>query len=268
MKIKFFAICVIVMLLCFTACSDTSMPYQLVKNDDGYYMVFKNTAQENSSSNGSLVAAPKIEFHSLAELRQDIKTGNFTEKELAVIQTFKKDKEGNITVCSIDKLYEPTLPEAYPLSHISWMGGKYYTFEYKGISSSYLNFFQFFSKERFDEEREDIQRVATCMPNDVPYVKVEGVHDRNAEVYTRTLKDGEVQTIIIYSIQSEGKTLYIEEAYSTKEVPEEGVPWCIYLIGEQYGQCFSGYISHLDERPSVEWLSKFGIREYVETATQ
>lgn len=67
---------------------------------------------------------------------------------------------------------------------------------------------------------------------------------------------------IYYVITTSEKTLHIFETY---DAASNVAPDSIDIPGEQQGEYFDVYISNFEERPTVEWLLEFGIKEYGET---
>ena len=51
------------------------MPYELVEEDGNHYLVLKGEYDQEQILNGH------VEFKSLAEMKNDLETGNFTETE-------------------------------------------------------------------------------------------------------------------------------------------------------------------------------------------
>ena len=77
------------------------LPYEIIRDDDGYYLVLDDSSATDDEVEGSLqVLAPRIEFGSMDEMVRDIKTGNFTEKELQNLSDFARMKMG-VPFCAI-----------------------------------------------------------------------------------------------------------------------------------------------------------------------
>lgn len=81
------------------------------------------------------------------------------------------------------------------------------------------------------------------------------------------------QKKIHYKIVDGSKTIYIQEEYNLSVHDNitpisETVPYGINFWGMDNGAYFYGVILDSMERPSVEWLSSFGLEPYISSSTE
>ena len=240
--------------------------YSIVTDDDGCYLVFDEKGKFANDVNdlSASIAAPSLSFKSIEELRDKMLEGKLSVEEKTTIQKFSKDDAGKIKTMDFDNLYTPLVPTDSEIGAVSWSGGELYTFYIDSeICSSMklrvLNESNYASS--FKNQYED-----KLHNNDlVDIYKTETIEDRNATVYYHTTIAGELKAIQYTLEVNEGK-LTISETYqirmedSSIEVSET-VPSSIEIFGELNDTYFYCTLYHFTERPSVEWLSSFGLVE-------
>ena len=103
-------------------------------------------------------------------------------------------------------------------------------------------------------------------------IAIETEDDRNARVvYCKN--NAVASKEVVYEIQNNERTLYVEEFYildrfgtaNTERLAiSETTPKSVKVFGEDDGYVWYLRISDPTSRPSVEWLSSFGLKPYVE----
>ena len=241
-----------------TGCSSSN--YQLIQDGENYYIHLSQTDNNTFNSSG-LEVAPSITFHSIEEMKSDILTGNFTEDELKEISRFDRNSSGNIVICNISKLYEPILPNDINEYTISWSGNSY---RFNPKSASMAIYHRAISKEKYDTE---VARISDYIINHADHIVSETTSEssRSVTCIEHIRNDRTIQKTFTTLI-ADNKTVHIEEFYHLET--SESTPEYIHVYGLNNGQYFSVYLARMSTRPSVEWLSQFGIREYVETVTE
>ena len=246
---KRFICCLIVIILILTGCSPSG--YQLINENGNYYILYEGQPEPTNPNDLVCEPAPAIYFSSMKEMKSDIQKGKFTEEELKELSRFThRDERGAIVICNLDDLYQPIYPSDLDLT-VVWRGPKYHWAFREGDSYRGL-----FTAEPRDEdiftERENPETYW------VPNNSVTYVSDRNATVINYAGYGDHTSEIICYRIEAEDKILLVEEFHDLTVNTYE-----VNIYGKQGDQYF--YISFLDppERPSVEWLSQFGIQKYV-----
>lgn len=239
------------------------LPYEIIRDDDGYYLVLDDSSATDDEVEGSLqVLAPRIEFGSMDEMVRDIKTGNFTEKELQNLSRFRKDEDGRTILCDLSKLYDVYTPEEFDEKKILWSGAGYH-FVLLGTGSD----FQVHMYSISDSSKEEnIENLISCdSVVNFTLLSTEQIEDRNATVIIFTsetyygVKD---HKRVYYTIRDENKEVFVCENYTPST---DVVPSTVYIYGTENGMNYVVNLRNLQERPSVEYLMGFGYREYVET---
>lgn len=211
-------------------------------------------------------------FASLTEMREAIVTGSISEKEMqTVFNTAKRCEDGSIQICNVDKLYECVLPSELSVIHITWAGAMY-DYRVSGLiaSGSFICLNEQDYQDNIDSQYKDF------LDNDrLKITKEEYKEDRSAMVYHYAGERSNGK-YICYEIGTGDKRITVQEAYrfsageeavttdytmlDSDEVPDNVRLWI--TDGAGYA---SVLLNGFSERPSMEWLSQFGLREYVET---
>ena len=101
------------------------LPYEIIRDDDGYYLLLDDSSTTDNEAEVSSQLLKFIHFGSMDEMVRDIKTGNFTEKELLILSIFPKDEDGRTILCDLSKLYDAYAPEQLGEKSITWYGNRY-----------------------------------------------------------------------------------------------------------------------------------------------
>lgn len=211
-------------------------------------------------------------FSTLTEMREAIVTGTISEKEMqTVFNTANRCEDGSIEICNVDKLYECVLPAELSVKHIIWTGIMYdYRVSGSIASGSFICLNETDYQDNIDSQYKDF------LDNEQLIItKQEYEEDRSAVVYHYTGERSNGK-YICYEIGTGDKRIIVQEVYRfgvgkealttddttlvSDEVPDNVRLWI--TDGSGYA---SVLLNGFSERPSVEWLSQFGLREYVET---
>ena len=234
--------------------------YQMIEENGDLYLDMDEVVSVETTDNVNSIMKPHLlYFDSLDEMINDFNTGNLNEEELAELSYFPKDEQGRVKVYSKDDLYIPIVPVPieiktvllYPdgISYLLKSGGKYNHIMQLITQEYYL--------KRVSDEKNILDRLT------IPVHSVEYDEERNATVIHLTDLIGTEKKYSYYEVEGRNKALYIKERYILSE--SKDIPECIWIWGVDGDTYFSVTLNSLTERPSVEWLSQFGIREYVET---
>ena len=254
-------ICLLIIAVLFiSGCSSSG--YQLLNKDGNYYILLDS--QTESGSDMELFARPTITFSSFKEMRSDILTGNFTNAELQQLSLFQKDDSGAVRICNIDKLYEPTYPSDFDTLSIKWHG-YYYNYELFGNSFPNGLNMDLIPEKRYTINEDPIAYYSNNLTNGASITSVTKTSDRNATIIEYTTPDNRPIQVVWYRIETDSKTILVYETYDPSKATDSLLH--VELYGAQAGQYFEFFYLNPPERPSLEWLSQFGIREYVETST-
>ena len=234
--------------------------YHLFIVDGRYYIIYKGQ-QESTNPNGLIQEeAPAIYFSSMKEMKEDILKGTFTKEELKELSRFTRDDGGAILVCNLEKLYEPTYPADLNPT-VRWHG-YYYTWIFDGdiSSTSFVMSFNTYPDypHAFYLWHRSPQSYRRYNGDFIDSVTT--TSDRNATVINYTTADNRTMQSVSYKIETGDKTLLVEERHDlTFE------KYYVDIYGQQGDKYFQVINIEPTERPSVEWLSQFGLQEYIES---
>lgn len=247
--------------------------YSITEEDGSYYLNFSDGNEPPewySSQEAGLL------FDSLTEMQNVFLNNKLTEDQICQIKdSFSKDSQGRIQICDMNHLQQPVLSSDLALGMVELTGQNYAFFvnsiHTDSVSSdspilSAGSYFQCLTKESYDSifERkyEDFFEQKT-----VHLTSTTEGPDRNSTVYDYYTNSAELRQIR-YVLTVGSKTLYIDEGYRLNIVDDllpvsDTVPSRIEIFGCDNGRYFHVYLSGFSERPSVEWLSSFGLTDFV-----
>ena len=238
------------------------MPYTIHMESGTCYLAFKDgyISSDDSGNTDDQELARHIYFCTVEEMINDIQTGNFSDKEMEILTEFSRDENGMVKICDISSLYVAEYPSTFSTHRIVW-GGMYYYFSLgTGGSGPHANL-DLIDKETYESK---IDFFSNFDENPlIEEISVSSDPERNAVVYDYVTSFGDKFKLLFYAIGEGTDLLYIAETYAMED--SDIVPGDISIWGQSEGKYFDVYINRLQERPSVEWLSQFGIREYVKT---
>ena len=243
--------------------------YRILEDDGQYYLILGNRSESNANAGSeiqvdALGPVYTVHFDSIAEMKSDIESGNFTERELEIISNFDKNEQGRIQICDISKLYEPVFPYPFDSYTVYW-SGDYYDFT-SSISNSemYANF----NPCSQDYINKKIDYFTHLENNEGLTVHSKVVDDiNNVITYDYTVNDSGLQVhIACHRVISNNKELFVVFTNRTNDAVI--IPPSIRIYGKENDQCFYVFIYDPSYVFSIDELSQFGIREYVETVTE
>ena len=234
--------------------------YDVVEKNGKYYIVFEEEEIEGSTGGGD---SATVEFSSLKELKNTILNKTFDRAQLDKInRVFSKDENG-VMICNPHKLYEPVLPNKMKTEEVHWYGSSYYfAIEEAGGANG---FFQYLTNEEYQEVfKRDYEKYFV---NPLMHVNDRmQVADRDAVITYYNTKRAEFK-----AIQYQIGDLYILEdyilscTYAGGPTVSDTVPNSVDIFGQRNGVYFEVRLYGFKSRPTVEWLSGFGIREFTDS---
>ncbi len=234
----------------------TKETYALSVIDGEYYLLFSTDKNIVSSQIGS------ISFDSVDAMLAAIKNNRFEKWQYDIMRSsFPKDENG-IKVFDIDHAVDPAMPDGLHVASVEWVGQSYsielvsnadnqkYAVLHVLWPEEYVSHFAMEYEDRLDQT----QLTITDKQN---------IEDRGAEVIyyesaVATLKSVRY-TLPNGVIVEERYVLTSERGTKTSDT----VPSMINLYSGTTMPCFAVTIAGLEERPSVEWLSQFGVKERI-----
>lgn len=231
--------------------------YTLSVIDGEYYLLFSTDKNTVASQIGS------ISFDSVDALLAAIKNNQFEDWQYDIMRSsFPKDKNG-IRIFDINHAVDAAFPEELHIDSVEWLGKSYSMRIQSGENDELLAFCHILWQEDYVshfameyENRLDQKQLTVT--------KRQTIEDRSAEVIFYESRIATLKSVR-YSLPN---GVIVEERYVlTDSLGFEGcsetVPLMINLYGGEREPYFSITIMGLKERPSVEWLSQFGVKERV-----
>lgn len=259
---KLICILLAILLLTLSGCSRGNEvirndKYKIVEHKGEYALQLHDPAAYSSPSDSGDVLgnAPvhTIVFPSVAKLKEALESGTFSDSSLAHMRSnFAKSRIGGIKICNPFQLYEAVLPEGLSAGGVQWFGDAY-VFPLGDHGA-----LRFTDKEGHD----DFAKTRDIESGKAKILSVTTTEDRNAKVVAYENLAGAPRKMVTYSHTSGGKTITVAEQYNLDE--SETVPYRISFWGSCDGAYFTGYMYQLDQRPSYEWVTSFGLKPYTE----
>ena len=260
--IVLFLICATV--LCCTACG--KKPYDIVEKDGKHYISFNTylLGERRVSKNGCYAGVSLPDFTSIAQMKKKIESGDFEENELRAIEAKCKENNGLLEICDLDSLCDVQMPQDVALHDISWWGNGY-GFNLRGQNVDSCNI----DCEIAEEYNYSFQKYYAKCPysKDMAYdFREEKSYDpEGTQIFYKT-GAGDFK-VVKYEIREENRILYVSEEYRLTNYrgtldTSTTVPYRIKMFTEENGAFVTVSIYEPTERPSVEWLSSFGVTPY------
>ena len=175
-----------------------------------------------------------------------------------------RKNDGILEICDLDSLCDVRMPQGMTLHHVTWEGSSY-SFDLRNqfTSSCYVICR---GKEDYDD---CFQRYYANCPysKDLAYdFREEKSYDpEGTQIFYKT-GAGDFK-VVKYEIREENRILYVSEeyhltSYSGTLETSTTVPYRIHMFTEENGTFVTVSIYEPTERPSVEWLSSFGVTPY------
>lgn len=243
--------------------------YQIHRQDGHCYLNLTagNKHSGEPSSSGCIVLSPYLYFDSLEHLYDILTRGTLSDTHISGITcSFPLDAEKGFSLPDPHKLFSVTLPEGLEISRIRIFGEEL-SYGYREIGKNYprlsgditiLDQQEFVAcLKRFNRFRADpnLYRTAHTIP------------ELNAIAYDCTVPAG-VFRYVQYCVQTDSKTLYIEETYAVERsnpgaIASDTKPLEITIYGYENGYYFCVTLSGIETRPSLDFLDCFHIEPYI-----
>ncbi len=282
MKIKFLTIILIIFLL-FTGCTtknaDRSLQpeqtpnnqyvkpsYTITEINGKHYLNFSDGNEWNYDDIGNMDynEVATIDFNTLSDMKYAIENNTFNKDQIRKIKRdFKRDVNG-IEIINTNELFMPAIPLELTCEKYCWQGNNYggLLLSKDDMNCSFRISYDKTYNNVFKSEHEKMISNELITITSIKQQKIRGLSATIYEFYT----DISVSREIWYEIAVGNKTLYVIEWYLlvSYDMPcSETVPYQIKLYGNENNCGFYYYLFDLDELPSIDWISSFGIEPYV-----
>ena len=194
-----------------------------------------------------------LDFPSLDALVAAIRANDLFDVQCETIRTIFPRDENGIRIIDVDHVCDPLLPDDLFVGCVDWEGPSYaFEFDGRNVVSGIL---RVLTKEDyatvFADEYETFFDRET-----ITVLSRENVAERNAEVVRYRTSTGEDYQAIRYALANGVKVV---EFYRVQKGTPLAIPEKVALYGESGDAAFQAQLYDLTERPSVEWLSQFGL---------
>lgn len=273
------AILLYVSLICFLSCGDsvatettsadinvenatnnaTTISYEFQENSDGTTLLILKNDEWVTENEISEDVIPEIGFSSVEDMRDRLSQNKLTQRELCLIScAFPKRRDGSIPIVDLNNLKKPLLPTgAIASNFVLWYGERYeIAFDYDGGVGTFVYTTVADYQKRYQRDYEIFEEGEYKKEKEIVHA------DRNA---TEIVYDGGKCKTIRYTIIANGIEMQVDEQYVTyisNSVPRRVVLYC----KTKESQCIYFFFK-LTERPSVEFLSSFGIQDVPNLST-
>ena len=246
-----FVLCLVFVLM---GCRSESTEYALI-HENGHYYVDMNLGPKPKYNAYITAIGGTLRFDSLDEMVRDFQTGNFSEEEFKELEKFYRGDDGRIEIPNLSNLAEPIAPASLGAYRIH-VSGDSWSFNYKPANAK--NAHVYISDAVYHNKLVEEFLHYEAKLSERNQVAVTQVPERNARVYT-WVANGKTCKRILYSISANETVYYVNELYADAE-GETIVN--VYLWFEYQGEYLYVTINEPTERPSVEWLTSFGVKPY------
>lgn len=249
--------------------------YMLKKENDNLYMHFSEEFLKKTKNisgipiEGSVqIAVRKPRFSSVAELKDTIATENFSEDMLKALVS--EAKNGVLEIPYAGEICDMVLPNGLKTETVIW-GGIWYELDLDWGDNNYdagyicvdLN------GSRYDNYFNNTIVNYTAGAKTVISDRI--IDDRNAQEFIYSNNTGKYKKLL-YQIKDNGRVLYVLEHYYLDYYNfehfdgylSETTPLFVQTFCQEDGVCWNTCFKGFEERPSVEWLTSFGIKEITE----
>ncbi len=208
--------------------------------------------EHNTSDMGGCVVdttiTPTLDYTSVSEMQDKILNYKLSQEELDIIATFQRDENGNVPLRDVSKVCEPSLPDG-----VTYTGVRLYNTDMTLWLTTSDGKDGVYTTMSTEEYLEDVGHEWALEREGARVYKID---DRNATVIEYEGLLGLVR-FYLYEITTESATITVGEAYHFHKGASDTVDVYAYVQSEKQNYCVTFYC--LDERPSVEWFSSFGL---------
>jgi hypothetical protein len=242
--------------------------YQILrKNSQCYLNLFAgNTPSGEPMSSGCIVYSPYLRFDNLDQLYQTLTADGLSDSQISgITRCFPLNSEIGFILPDPQRLVAVTLPEILEISSVK-VYGEDLDYYYREMDKNYPRLagnISILDRQKFQENMKWYNRFRA---DPGQYQTAFVIPELNAIAYDCNVPAG-VFRFVQYSVQTESKTLFIEERYAiersnTGAIASDTVPLDITVFGYENGYYFSISLSGTQMRPSIEFLDSFHFKAY------
>ena len=230
------------------AAVDENTDYSLSVVDGRNYLNFDGGNAASSSIKDA------VYFETVDAMVTAIRTNSLSPDQCETIRNSFPQDENGIRIVDLDHVFDAVLPDEMIIQDVVWEGPSY-AFEFDDENGVFGNL-RVLTKEDYETLYAD-QYTAFFDRAGITVLSRGNVADRNAEVVLYEAQDGTRQAIRY--VLPNGVT--VVETCSAPGGTPSAIPVTVELYGETDAAAFYAELYELTERPTVEWLSRFGLTE-------
>ncbi len=247
-------------IICATACGEK--PYDIIEVDGKHYISFNTyLLGERAISDIGRYSSVSLPFTSIAQMKKKFESGAFDDYELCALQLKCMANCGTVEICDLDNLYDVRMPEDVTLRQVNWEGDSYtFSLDSQLTESCFVSCK---TAKDYDYLYKTEYKLAPSTDNGYDFQETKSYDPEGIQIFYKT--DRAEFKLIKYEICQEDRTIYVAEEYRLASViggTSQTVPYLIHMFTEEDGAFVYVRISDPTERPSVEWLSSFGVTPY------
>ena len=261
--------CLAFFIVCFNGCnkdtySDVNGRYELKSIDNQFYLIINKETIESIESTIDLGInqVASIGFDSIEEFVSTLKNGKLSDDQLAIAnRAFKKDSTGKIIVCDVSNIRVPVCPNEFDCMGVEW-SGELYSYHLESGSGEFA-YYHYLSKDAYEYQYEN-DYLNFFSKDTVSLEKT--VDSKEATEYYYSTATGDMKKVR-YSVTNGDTLLYVDETYRLRMEDDslqisDTVPYRITIYGSAPNGYFRVEAYDLEDKPTLEWLMKFGIKIY------
>lgn len=252
---KLFSIISFVLMVCFLTGCANKMPYEIVKEDGEYYLVFDEEKYSHDDSERCGITYFTT-FENIEAMKNGLLYGQMSEKQLEQVSMFRRDEQGRVEIPDLDNLWDITYPDGSEL-HFVYLQDDRYALNVKAEGMGYF-FVNETTQKQFDEE---MSYIDSWPEEDEEWLEEQYLDTQSgAMVYHHIDSVGNKRIMYVYTIIDGEKTICVREEYRLEE--SETLPFYVNVAIGEKGRYVDIYINDISQAPTVEWISQFGICDY------
>lgn len=260
------------LLVCMSSCGGKALYsndyYNIVSIDGQYQVLFtdKLSKELGKKADSTTLMCEYIdypEFSGVREMCDAIKQGAIDAKDLKGLHKLYEIRNHTLEMFDIENPMDAVLPEDVQIKHVAW-AGKYCYFPLETDISAVASLY-WYKEDQMEEVFE--AKYENALNEYQVILGTTNIPDRNA-VEIRYNNETGWYKLLRYEIVEKDRKLYIQEHYTldrAESAPSYNgtisgeIPNQVEIFGFGEEACFYAGFLYLDERPSVEWLTSFGL---------
>jgi hypothetical protein len=250
------------LVFCLSACrpgnTHAAEGYKYYPAEDGEnpYILLSNELYPGPNL-GMSFAPPHIQFSSVEEMINDIRTGTFTEDELRKLAYMRFGGTGKIPLMYMNDLYDIVAPEDFALQKIEWHAWSMYDIILECITGESIRI------SRFETELELEQVWLDCEKFDPESVISKTYNMEQSETVIVGYRDSEIIIKKTYSKEINGVVYNMYEEYVRTEEGEDLLRCIVAYVYQDDQYYYSIAIGSPQQHYGADFFAQFKLIPYI-----